>query len=261
MANSIADAPVRATKAPPRSKTAPASAAPAQPSAEGSPKPPSITEDEALVASTLAEQLMAIYSKHWEQMSFACIELLHAATEALAQPQDGQNATYRAAALVHGAIAVERADKPGSPAIVALEAIRQSLKSASESFMFEQVGCEAMAEGIRAGQRQYRQRPTPPIRRVEEESEGLGPTALTRKQLLTVLEVAASNLATIDNILMQAQTEKDSWALAGLVDAAQALSRHCGGMVDTAAGEAVRGGHNYWNFGPNFADLGKAGAA
>lgn len=127
-------------------------------------------------------------------------------------------------------------------------------------------GLPGTLEGLRvlttlAGARQFRDRPSPPIRRVEEESDVTGPSALTRKQLLCVLEVAASNLATIDNILMQAQTETESFALSGLVDAAQALTRHCGGMVDTAAGAAILGGHDRWNFGPNFADLGMGGAA
>lgn len=112
-----------------------------------------------------------------------------------------------------------------------------------------------------AGARKSREQPTPLIRRVEEDAEHDGPSVFTRKQLLCVLEVAASNLSTIDHILMMAQTEKEPFALSGLVDAAQALTRYCGGMVDSAAGEAIIGGHNRWNFGPNFADLGKAGAA
>lgn len=256
MANSIADAPVRATKAPPRSKTAPASAAPAQPSAEGSPKPPSITEDEALVASTLAEQLMAIYSKHWEQMSYPCIELLHAATEALAQSQDGQDATYRASALVHGAIAVERSDKPGSPAIVALEAVRQSLKSASESFMFEQAGCEAMAEGIRAGQRQYRDRPTPPIRRVEETAPQA--KGYSHAQMKSALEFVAGAAGNLRDLLMMAQTADEDWEVHRLVNAAELLAGHIGASADVAVGALVTGDLERWNYGPNFRAAGGA---
>lgn len=249
-----------ATKATSRVKAAPATTAADTP-APDAPETAFITEDEALVASTLAGQLRAIYDVHSMQMSINGSELLHTAADDLETPQDCERAIHKAAAAVYGAIAVERADRPGSPAIAPLEVVYQSLRTASTGYSFEEEGCEAMAEGIRAGQRQFRDRPAPPIRRVEEDSEDKGPSALTRKQLLCVLEVAASNLATIDNILMQAQTEPDSWALSVLVDAAQALTRHCGGMVDTAAGEAILGGHDRWNFGPNFADLGKAGTA
>ncbi|MDR6767698.1 hypothetical protein J2W88_002979 [Acidovorax delafieldii] len=375
-------APVRATKPSQRAGKPPATTQ-ATPTQEAE-APGAISSDEALVASTLAEQLRVIYDMHSMQMSVNGAELLHTAADDLEAPQDCERAIHKAAAAVYGALAVERADRQGSPAIAPLEVVHQSLRTASNGYSFEEEGCEAMAEGIRAGQRstaakeelaiaantaallsqaaglindevgavyastllefgkkvlqqvvdgslrmgtvqeaffyaagacagalaieqrdhpsarhrhqlidaahqvlnnaglsydcelnandvaaaaidagarQFRDRPTPPIRRVKDDSEEVGPAALTRKQLLSVLEVAASNLATIDNILMQAQTEKDSWALAGLVDAAQALSRHCGGMVDTAAGEAILGGHDRWNFGPNFVDLGKAGEA
>ncbi|MCT6720036.1 hypothetical protein [Acidovorax sp. K2F] len=194
---------------------------------------------------------MTVYTNQLLELAFAC----------LSEVNDGADAFHSAAAAVYGAINTERADRPSSPIIPEMQQAFAALNSAALSYGFAEGGCEALANGIRAGQRQFRDRPSPPIRRMEEESEITGPNALTRKQLLCVLEVAASNLATIDNILMQAQTEPDSWALSGLVDAAQALARHCGGMVDTAAGEAILGGHDRWNFGPNFADLGKAGAA
>lgn len=253
-------APERATKAPSRVKAAPATTA-ADTTAPDVPETASITEDEALVASTLAGQLRAIYDMHSMQMSLNGSELLHTAADDLEAPQDCERAMHKAAAVVYGAIAVERADRPGSPVIAHLEVVYQSLRTASTGYSFEEAGCEAMAEGIRAGQRKFHDRPAPPIRRVEDDSEDMGRSALTRKQLLCVLEVAASNLATIDNILMQAQTEPASFALSWLVNAAQALTRHCGGMVDAAAGAAILGGHDDWNFGPNFADLGKAGAA
>lgn len=253
-------APVRATKAPPRAKAAPANASEVTP-AQAAPEPITITEDEALVATTLAEQLMAIYTTHGFVMRPACAELLHAAVDGLEKAHEGYEAIYKAAALVCGAIAVERADRSDSPAIAPLEVVHQSLNAASISYDFESAACEMMAEGIRAGQRQFRDRPSPPIRRVEADSEDIGRSALTRKQLLCVLEVAANNLSTINNLLMLAQEEPEAFAVAGLIDAAQALTRHCGGMVDTAAGEAILGGHDRWNFGPNFADLGKGGAA
>lgn len=112
-----------------------------------------------------------------------------------------------------------------------------------------------------AGRRPHREQPRPPIRRVADAPEYQGPCKLTREQLVNVLEVAASNLATVDQLLVQAQGTEESWSHSILVDAARALVSHCGGMVDTAAGEAILGGHDRWNFGPNFARAGKAGAA
>ena len=260
MSNATAVAPERATKAPSRVKAAPATTA-ADTTAPDVPETASITEDEALVASTLAGQLRAIYDMHSMQMSLNGSELLHTAADDLEAPQDCERAMHKAAAVVYGAIAVERADRPGSPVIAHLEVVYQSLRTASTGYSFEEAGCEAMAEGIRAGQRQFRDRPAPPIRRVEADSEDMGRSALTRKQLLCVLEAAASKLSTVENILMLAKTEAEPFALAGLIDAAQALTTHCGGMVDSAAGGTVIGGHDRWNFGPNFADLGKAGEA
>jgi hypothetical protein len=213
------------------------------------------------VIHTLRDQLQQIYDLHWGQMHLYSNELLLAGVEALSNVADSSDALHRAAALTYGALSMQKAERPGSEATAVIEAVYTALNSASISYGCSEDGCVALANGIRAGQRQFRDRPSPPIRRMEEESEITGPNALTRKQLLCVLEVAASNLATIDNILMQAQAEPDSWALSGLVDAAQALARHCGGMVDTAAGEAILGGHDRWNYGPNFTDLGKAGAA
>ena len=114
------------------------------------------------------------------------------------------------------------------------------------------------AEPTFAGQRQFRDLPQPPVRRVDDAAQ---PQGLTRKQLVSVLEVAAGNLATLDQLLMLAQRTEDDFDTSAIIDAAQALARHCGGMVDAAAGEAILGGRDRWNFGPDFADLGKAGAA
>lgn len=260
MSNATAVAPVRATKAPRRPKATPSSA-PAETPGPTAPDTGSCTEDERLVINTLREQMQQIYDLHWGQIYLYSNELLLAGVEALENVDDSSTALHRAAALVYGALTMQKVERPGSAEISVIEAVFTSLNSAAISYGFSEEGCVALANGIRAGQRQFRDRPAPPIRRMEEESEITGRSALTRKQLLCVLEVAASNLATIDNILMQAQTESESWALSGLVDAAQALSRHCGGMVDAAAGGAILGGHDRWTFGPYFADLGNGGAA
>lgn len=260
MSNATAAAPERATKAPDKAKGTPS---PTVTTKAASPVPPAnLTADELLVVSTLRQQVWAVLDAFQNELHSDSLALLGATSEELEKmPSGAYVAMYLGAAQIAGAIAIERLANPASTGIAHMEAIRQSLETASIDYNLTMEPGEAMAEGIRAGQRQYRDRPAPPIRRMEEEAEIKGPNALTRKQLLCVLEVAAGNLATIDNILMQAQTEPDSWALSGLVDAAQALTRHCGGMVDAAAGAAILGGHDRWNFGPNFADLGKVGAA
>ena len=260
MSNATAVAPERATKASARAKAAP-STTPVETQAATAPDTSSCTEDERLVINTLREQLQQIYDLHWGQIYLYSNELLQAGVEALENVDDSSAALHRAAALTYGALTMQKVERPGSAEIAVIEAVFTSLNSAAISYGFSEEGCVALANGIRAGQRQFRDRPSPPIRRVEGDSEDMGRSALTRKQLLCVLEVAASNLATIDNILKLAQDEPASFALSGLVDAAQALTRHCGGMVDTAAGAGILGGHDRWNFGPNFADLGKAGEA
>lgn len=263
MSNATAVAPERATKAPSRAKATPG-AAPTK--ALIAPEATAIEGDEVLVAETLAQQLRAIYEAHWEDLGGYASGLVLMATKILgtihncSEEVDQGDVFHNAAAAVSGALAVVKAKQPTAPIVDKLEATFQTLQSADISYSLTQEPCEALADGIRAGQRQYRDRPAPPIRPMEEESEIKVSNALTRKQLLCVLEVAASNLATIDNILMQAQTESEAFALSGLIDVAQALTRHCGGMVDTAAGAAILGGHDRWNFGPNFADLGKASA-
>lgn len=291
MSNATAVAPERATKAPKRGKAAPAPA----PAAQKQARPPLSEDDYRAIAigSQICSLLMPIVDgpfgvdrvigfhhisdaeshawdlhsieKEWTEdgppptvhdLVLLIHSHLHLAIAEIGASQDTSNAPmmYCVRLLVGEAFQLARELQE---AYLGLPATRASLAALTNKL--QQPGTAATA--IEAGARQYRDRPTPPIRRVEDDSEDMGRSALTRKQLLCVLEVAASNLATIDNILMQAQTEPDSWALSGLVDAAQALTRHCGGMVDTAAGAGILGGHDRWNFGPNFADLGKAGAA
>lgn len=255
MSNATAVAPERATKAPPRAKVAPATVPVPHP-AEASPKPSAITEDEALVSSTLAEQLRAIYGMHSMQMSVNGSELLHAAADDLEAPQDCERAIHKAAAIVYGAIAVERADHPGSPVIDHLEVVYQSLRTASTGYSFEEAGCEAMAEGIRAGQRQYRDRPAPPIRRIEDpEPRSKG---YSHAQMKSAFEFVASAADNVRNILMMAQTADEDWEVRRLVDAAELMVRHIGASADVAVGVNVIGDLEHWNYGPNFRKAGDA---
>lgn len=243
-----------ATKAPARAKAAPTPAHDmttlAAPEAKG------ITADKALVATTLAEQLQAIYATHEAQLSAVCSELLRAAADGLENPEEGYAAIYKAAALVYGAIAVERAERPGSPAIAPLEVVHQSLDSASISYNFEQAGCEAMADGIRTGQHHFHDRPTPPIRRMEEpvpQEKGY-----SRAQMKSTLEFVAGAADNVRNILMMAQTVDENWEIRRLVDAAELMIRHIGASADVAVGVTVVGDLEHWNYGPNFRRAGVA---
>ena len=257
MANATADAPVRANKAPARAKAAP-SPAPAAPPAASQHQGDGPTADEQLVAATLQQQLMAIYEANNIDLQSDSSELIHAAAEALDKFEGGAYvALYRAAALTAGAVAVERAAAPGTAQVEQIEAIRQSLETASLTYNLSMEPGESMAEGIRAGQRQFRERPTPPIRRLEEAENG----RYNVQQLRSVLSAVAGVAVTLDQVLMNAQASEEGWDTAVLIDAAQALARHLGGMADSAVGGVVLGSHDRWNYGPNFAQEGKAGAA
>lgn len=83
----------------------------------------------------------------------------------------------------------------------------------------------------------------------------------THAQLKAVLEFVAGTAHTLNNILMMAQTCEEQWECSRLVDAAQALAQHIGSAADMATGNMVIGDFARWNYGPIFADLGKAGAA
>lgn len=266
MSNATAAAPVRATKAPARAKATTARD-PAHPPTEQIADANTATLSERSVASTGATLLaQAVALINGEEGSHYGATLLELGQKVLLQLSEGEKvmgdaqASFNfAASACKGALAIEFLNSPD--AVHRKQLITTAfelLENASTSYDATLHPCVEAAAGIEAGARQFRDRPSQPIRRVDDGAQGQG---LTRKQLISVLEVAAGNLSTIDQVLMQAQAEKEPWDLAVLIDAAQALVRHCGGMVDTAAGEAILGGHDRWNFGPNFADLGKAGAA
>lgn len=246
MANSIADAPVRANKAPPKTKAAPSPAlASAAPEDRGA-KP---TSDEQFVAATLRDQVVAIYETRCDDLRGDGIELLHAAAEALEDlPQGAYAGLYRACSFVAGAIALERESSPPGAAITQLEAVLQSLDTASAGYNVEMESYEAMAAGIRAG----RHKPS-----------GASPSVhqYNHAQLCAIITGIAEVALTLDRVLMSAQVTEDSWDKSVLIDTAQLLARQLGGMADSAVGGEMYGTHDVWNYGPNFAALGKAGAA
>lgn len=103
-----------------------------------------------------------------------------------------------------------------------------------------------------AGARPHRDRPQPPIRRLDD--------AHTPEQLRTILEFVAGAAHTQSNILMMARTT-EQWECSNLIDAAQAMARQIGAAADLAIGGEVLGSMSRWNYGPLFDAMGKAGAA
>lgn len=254
MANATADAPVRANKATPKAKAVPLPPA-AAPLAQAQHQGEGPTADERLVAATLRQQVMAIYDTNHADLHADSSELLHAAAEALSEPREAFVSLYRARCLIAGAIAVERAASSGSTSIPHLQAVHQTLDSACLSYNVDMEPAESMAEGIRAGMRQ-RAQPTLPAHRVEP-----GDSPYSERQLRSVLEHVADTALTLDRVLMAAGAAEKDWDTNVLIDAAQHLSRQLGAMADSAIGGQIYGTSETWLYGPNFADLGKAGAA
>ena len=244
----------RATKAPTRAQSAPVTA----PAAPAVPETSPITADEALVAAVLAEQLRAICDARWQEMTVYGNELLEIAIASLGDLRDGCAEFHRAAAAVYGALNSEREDRPCGPVIPELEQAFAALNSAAVSYGFSEGGCEALANGIRAGQRQFRDRPSPPIRRMEEEEPSDG---YSRAQLKSALEFVAGAADSVSNILILSQSADGRREAAQLVEAAEIMVRHIGASADAAVGVTVIGNMERWTYGPNFADLGKDGAA
>lgn len=83
-------------------------------------------------------------------------------------------------------------------------------------------------------------------------------TALSVEQCNIVLERVASCSAALQSVLAQA-IESDGQEAANLIDAGKMLATYIGSMADNAArpGGAIIGGHDRWNYGPNFANAGK----
>lgn len=104
-----------------------------------------------------------------------------------------------------------------------------------------------------AGIRTFRDRPTPPIRRVEQAP----PPGKTHAQQRRVLEFVAQQAGTVNELLMQMQADpKISYDSQVLLGGAQAIAQYIGAAADDALGDFER-----WTYGANFADAGKGAAA
>lgn len=84
----------------------------------------------------------------------------------------------------------------------------------------------------------------------------------TRAQLIEVLEHLAGRASTLSRLLMCVQSQATlEWEVTVMVDAAQTMANDIGATADRMSGSMICGDIDHWTFGPNFAALGKAGAA
>ena len=87
--------------------------------------------------------------------------------------------------------------------------------------------------------------------------EGMKAPAYTIEQYQAVLESIASSTLALSRLLMMAGTAaEEPYEVSWLIDAAQGLTAHIGGMADAATGGAVYGNAETWSHGPTFAGLG-----
>ena len=81
--------------------------------------------------------------------------------------------------------------------------------------------------------------------------------AYTIEQYRAVLEGVASNALSLNRLLMMAASATETpHELCWLVDAAQCLAAHIGGMADDAVGGEIYGNAETWSHGPLFMELG-----
>ncbi|MFE1574110.1 hypothetical protein ACFIQG_20220 [Comamonas odontotermitis] len=106
---------------------------------------------------------------------------------------------------------------------------------------------------LRNGAKPFRDRPTPPIRRIQP-----GTGEKTPAQLMRVLQFAAEQAGNANDILMMLQAiPKLSHEVYVLVNSAQAITQYIGAATDDALGGDISGDFEHWTYGPNFADAGK----
>lgn len=82
--------------------------------------------------------------------------------------------------------------------------------------------------------------------------------SLTAEQYRLILEVIAGRMATLHQLIIQANAVTNDEFLRGVCgDSAEALANYLGAMADEALGGEIIGDANHWNYGPNFATAGK----
>lgn len=157
---------------------------------------------------------------------------------------------------------LEAASGPTVPVAAATAALLEHIDQYAERLHSAISGLPASLEDLRAlttfaGIKTFRDRPTPPIRRVEQ-----APPGKTHAQLRRILEFVAQQAGTVNELLMQMQTDsKISYESQVLLGGAQAITQYIGAAADDALGGEIVGDFERWTYGPNFADAGKGASA
>lgn len=272
MTNCTAAAPARATRAPARSKAAPAPAITSTPS-ERAVSAASRAASEALsyVSILLCE---IVENDDFIRHFGASADLFRAADKHAAnlaygdeddQPVEVGSAEIKALAAVID-MALESLDTAAQDSPLAAPMVVATLAQHAQELLVRiadaleaSPATLAPLDALRtyAGRRPHRKQPQPPVRRMDDAPA----PGYTPAQLRMVLEFVAGTTATMNRLLMMAQTCDEQWECARLVDAAQSLAQHIGGVADDAVGGSIIGNHKQWCFGLGFEKLGKAGAA
>ena len=158
---------------------------------------------------------------------------------------------------------LEAASGPTVPVAIASAALLEHIDGFAAQLHPAIAGLPGTLEDLRAlttfaGIKTFRDRPTPPIRRVEQAP----PPGKTHAQQRRVLEFVAQQAGTANELLMQMQADPTiSYESQVLLGGAQALTQYIGAAADDALGGYVVGDFERWTYGPNFADAGKGAAA
>lgn len=158
---------------------------------------------------------------------------------------------------------LEAASGPTVPVAIASAALLGHIDGFASHLHQAIAGLPSTLEDLRAlttfaGIKTFRDRPTPPIRRVEQAP----PPGKTHAQQRRVLEFVAQQAGTANELLMQMQADPTiSYESQVLLGGAQALTQYIGAAADDALGGYVVGDFERWTYGPNFADAGKGAAA
>ena len=112
------------------------------------------------------------------------------------------------------------------------------------------------------GARPFREQPRLPLN-TQHQPSSASPNVdqYSPEQMRTVLEFVACTATTLEDLLIVAAETNNPTSARTLIHSAKNLTQFIGATADRAAGESVVGDLDVWAHGPNFAALGKAGAA
>ncbi|MEJ5128182.1 hypothetical protein WH367_19235 [Comamonas sp. MYb21] len=153
---------------------------------------------------------------------------------------------------------IEKASRPDMPVAIATAAVLEHIDQYAERLHAAIAGLPGTLEALRAlttfaGIRTFRDRPMPPIRRIEPP-----PLGKTHAQQRRVLEFVAQQAGTVNELLMQMQADsKIGYESQVLLGGAQAITQYIGAAADDALGGDIVGDFERWTYGPNFAEAGK----